>query len=85
MNEFKWEVLEKKERPVGDCDLRIVNLPVKVIFEWSDKIIADYDPETDTVIEYTSGYIMRVLPEQSFVYRDEESVFIASTFRESKR
>lgn len=71
-----------KERHIGDGDLRIVALPVKVLFEWSDRIIADYDPETDTVLEYTSGYVMNVLPEQSFVYKDEESTFIASTFKE---
>lgn len=82
MEEFKWKLPEKKERPVGDNDLRIVNLPVKVIFEWSDKIVADYDSETDTVLEYTSGYVMKVLPEQSFVYNNEESTFIASILKE---
>jgi hypothetical protein len=58
-----------------------VNLPVQVVFEWSDKIVADYDSETDTILEYTSGYVMKVLPEQSFVYKDEKSTFIASTFK----
>jgi len=52
-----------------------------VVFEWSDKIVADYDSETDTILEYTSGYVMKVLPEQSFVYKDEKSTFIASTFK----
>jgi hypothetical protein len=85
MKEFKWEIPERKERPLGDRDLRIVNLPVKVIFEWSDKIVADYDSETDTILEYTSGYVMKVLPEQSFVYKDEESIFIASTFKEAQK
>lgn len=85
MEEFKWELPERKERPVGEGDLRIVNLPVKVIFEWSDKIVADYDSETDTILEYTSGYVMKVLPEQSFVYKDEESTFIASTFKEAQK
>jgi len=81
MEEFKWELPKIKERPVGDGDLRIVNLPVQVVFEWSDKIVADYDSETDTILEYTSGYVMKVLPEQSFVYKDEKSTFIASTFK----
>jgi len=85
MEEFKWEMPEIKERPVGDADIRIVNLPVKVIFEWSDKIVADYDSETDTTLEYTSGYVMKVLPEQSFVYKDEESTFIASAFKEAQK
>jgi len=85
MEEFKWEVPEIKEIPVDDGDLRIVNLPVKVIFEWSDKIISDYDSETDTILEYTSGYVMKVLPEQSFVYKEEESTFIASTFKKAQK
>ncbi len=82
MEEFKWEIPKRTERPVGDGDLRIVNLPVKVFFEWSDKIVADYDSETDTVLEYTSGYVMKVLPKQSFVYKDEESTLIASSIKE---
>jgi len=84
MEEFKWELPERKERPVGDGDLRIVNLPVKVIFQWSDKIVADYDSETDTILEYTSGYVMKVLPEQSFVYKDEDSTFIATKTSNTK-
>ena len=82
MEEFKWELLEREERPVGDNDLRIVTLPVKAIFEWSDNIVADYDPDTDTVLEYTSGYVMKVLPDQSFIYNNEESTFIASMLKE---
>jgi hypothetical protein len=85
MKEFKWEMPEIKGRPVGNGDLRIVNMPVNVIFEWSDKIVADYDSETDTILEYTSGYVMKVLPEQSFVYKNEESTFIASTFKEAQK
>lgn len=82
MEEFKWKLSERKEIPVKNNDLRIVNLSVKVIFEWSDKIVADYDSETDTVLEYISGYIMKVLPEQSFVYNNEKSIFVASVFKE---
>lgn len=85
MEEIKWELSEQKEIPVGDGDLRIVNLPVKVIFEWSDKIVADYDCETDTVLKCTSGYVMKVLPNQSFVYKYEDSTFIASAFQEVKK
>lgn len=82
--EFKWDLQKTNERPIMDGDVRIVNLPVKVVFEWSDKIIADYDQETDTVLEYTSGYVMKVLADQSFVYKDEESIFIASSFSEKR-
>ena len=82
MEEFKWELPKIKERPVGDGDLRIVNLPVQVVFEWSDKIISDYDSETNTILEYTSGYVMKVLPNQSFIFNNEESIFIASVLKE---
>lgn len=79
-DEFKWETPQfQKQYVIGIGDIRIVNLPVQVVFEWSDKIVADYDSETDTVLEYTSGYVMKVLPNQQFVYRGEETVFIAQT------
>lgn len=67
---------------IASGDIRIVNLPVKVLFEWSDKIVADYDSETDTVLEYTSGYVMKVMPNQQFVYRGEETTFIAQAMIE---
>lgn len=79
---FKWETLKFEHLPVGNGDIRIVNLPVQVKFEWSDKIIADYDSETDTVLEYKSGYIMKVFPDQEFVYKNEESILIANSFTE---
>ena len=81
--EFKWEVPQLQQRNVvGSGDIRIVNLPVQVVFEWSDKIVADYDSETDTVLEYTSGYVMKVLPKQQFIYKDESTTFIAQTLIE---
>ena len=85
MKNFKWEMSERKDKLICDGDLRIANLPVKVIFEWSNKIVADYDSETNTVLEHTSGYVMKVLPDQSFVYKGEESTFIASTFKEAQK
>lgn len=82
-DEFKWEVPQLQQRNVvGSGDIRIVNLPVQVLFEWSDKIIADYDSETDTVLEYTSGYVMKVLPNQQFVHKGEETIFIAQALSE---
>lgn len=60
-------------------DLRRVYLPVEVLIEWSDKIIADYDIETDTILEYTSGFVMRVLPNQTFPHQGEKTAFIANT------
>jgi hypothetical protein len=52
------------------------------VFEWSDEIVADYDAETGYT-EYTSGYVMRVLPNQNFVYKGEDSIFIAQATRET--
>ena len=85
MKNFKWEMSERKDKLICDGDLIIVNLPVRAIFELSDKIVADYDSETNTVLEHTSGYVMKVLPDQSFVYKGEESTFIASTFKEAQK
>ena len=82
-DEFKWEVPQlQQHNVVGSGDIRIVNLPVQVVFEWSDKIVADYDSETDTVLEYTSGYVMKVLSNQQFVYKDEPTTFIAQALIE---
>jgi hypothetical protein len=82
-DEFKWEVPQlHQHNVVGNGDIRIVNLPVRVLFEWSDKIVADYDSETDTVLEYTSGYVMKVIPNQQFVYKGEKTIFIARAFIE---
>lgn len=76
--EYKWEVpqLQQPTVVVGG-DIRTVNLPVQVVFEWSDKIVSDYDSESGTVLEYTSGYIMKVLPNQQFVYNGESTTFTA--------
>lgn len=82
-NEFGWEVpkhIPKTEPEHGD--LRVLKLPVKVIFEWSDKIVSQVDEENNPV-EYTSGYIMKVLGGETFVYKGEESQYIASTMQES--
>ena len=68
---MKWNLFPMNVNPpVGHGDMREVTLSVKVICEWSDKIIAEYDYENDVVLEYTSGYVMKVLPNQSFVYNE---------------
>lgn len=77
--EFKYELPPTKEKPVGDGDIRVVNLPVEVLFKHSDKIPVDYDSDTNTVLKYTSGYIMEVIPKQSFIYNNEKSIFIGQT------
>lgn len=64
-------------------DIRVVNLPVKVVFDWSDEIIAEYDYETDTVVKYKSGWVMKVLSDQGFVYKDEPTTYLAQATIES--
>jgi hypothetical protein len=66
--EFKWafeEFKEPSEPVVGE--IATVNLPVDVLFEWSDKIVAEVD-ENNEPVEYRSGYIMKVILPQTFVY-----------------
>lgn len=83
MQDFEWQSQEEKQIPIIDGDVRIVNLTVKVIFEFSDKIIADYDCEKNIVLEYKSGYIMKVLPEQNFVFKDEKTIFLSRKFKKN--
>ena len=77
MEEFKWELEKSPKKPIYDGDLGVANLPVKVIFQWSDKIVDEYDAETKTT-KYKSGYIMKVLPDQSFVYQNQEYILIGN-------
>ena len=60
-------------------DIRIVRLPVKCIFKWSDSILVDHDERMNPV--YESGWIMEVLPGQAFdntIVRKIESQFYAN-------
>jgi hypothetical protein len=34
------------------------------------------------VLEYTSGYVMKVMPNQQFVHKGEETIFIAQAMIE---
>ena len=76
-NDFEWELPQPQGYDtVSTGDVRVVNLPVQVVFTWSDEIVADYDSETDEILGYTSGYVMEVIPGQRFVYKGEETVFL---------
>jgi hypothetical protein len=80
---YQWNTPQLQQHSVvGSGDIRVVTLPVQCVFEWSDEIVADYDAETGYT-EYTSGYVMRVLPNQNFVYKGEDSIFIAQATRET--
>jgi hypothetical protein len=83
-DEFKWEQPQlQQHNVVRSGDLRIVDLPVQCLFEWSDKIVADYDEESG-YIEYTSGYVMTVMPNQKFVYKDHKTTFVAQAMLNTK-
>lgn len=62
-------------------DVSIVNLDVKVFFEWSDNIVTDQDEEGNP-LEITSGYIMNVLPDQSFIYNGQEFINLFQVHKE---
>lgn len=67
-------------RPIAHGDVRIVMLPVQVIFEKTDRVIADYDYDTEEVLEYKDGYVMTVCDGQSFLYQGQETQFLGSAY-----
>lgn len=79
--EFKWaeQEVKKQGNPV-EGEIAIVNLPVKVYFEWSDKIVEDVD-EFNNPVEFREGFIMKVIP-QSFAYKGESRITEAYTTKE---
>jgi hypothetical protein len=62
-------------------DVSIVNLDVKVLFEWSDNIVTDQD-EDGNPLETISGYVMKVLPDQGFIYSGQEFVHLYQVYKE---
>lgn len=74
---MKWNKLPKplKHNPIHG-DLALVNLPVKVLFEFTDKIVTEWDEEGHP-LEYTDGFVMKVLEGQSFVYTGQDSKRLA--------
>lgn len=66
--EFKWNSQGDFLSSIPeDGMVAEIMMPVKVMFEFSDKIVSDWD-ENNEPLEYTSGFIMKVLPDQSKVY-----------------
>lgn len=71
--EFQWATSHDFSKPSGDPvtgEIAIVNIPVKVAFVWSDKIVEDVD-ECGNPVSFRSGYIMEVLPGQSCVFENQ--------------
>jgi len=71
----------KKVGPPIHNEIAIVNIPVKVLFKFSDNIVVDVD-DHDEPVEFTSGYIMHVLPNQKFVFNNHERQTVCFTFDE---
>ena len=79
---FKAPEIPNNNEPVNG-DVRVVNLPVEVLFEFSDKIIDEYDYETKKIISYKSGFIMHVLDNQKFIYNNDHTVLVGNVKFES--
>lgn len=80
--EYQWNVMAEPLPGVSEGDVRVVVLPVKVLFGWSDNIVADEDEETGEVLETFSGYVMEVLPDQKFLYEGEDTQLLFNTRKE---
>jgi hypothetical protein len=79
---FFWvEPTYNKDEGITQNDIREVTLPVKCTFRWSDQIVADVD-ENDNPVEYMSGWIMEVIPNQTFVYNKQETILYCRTAEE---
>lgn len=85
---YEFHIEEKKHYgPPLAGELAVVNLPVNVVFEWSDKLIddCDYDEEGNVIessITYKSGFIMNILP-QRVIYNGESRITVAQTMKET--
>jgi len=82
---YDWAVPPNNDRAIiAEGDVRCITLPVKARFTWADKIIVDYDTETGKVLEYRSGWVMDILPEQ-LVYYNEPTEFLYQTTIEDEK
>lgn len=79
--QFNWELpdLPKDPNP-RKGQIALVNLQVKVAFEWRTDIVEDIDDNGDSV--YTSGWVMRVLP-QEVVFNGHEFYSLGYTVTEN--
>jgi hypothetical protein len=60
-------------------EVRIVNMPVKFLFQASDKIIDEVDLETGNV-RYKSGFYMIPIMEDDYVYDGQPTEFYCSVY-----
>jgi hypothetical protein len=84
---FFEEPKKQENLPPIAGELAIVNLPVKVLMEWSDKILVDEDYDNDGnpipgSQRYRSGFLMKVLPNQVWVYNNEKRITYAQSMPE---
>jgi len=62
---------------IRDGDIRLVTIDARVVFEETDKIVADVD-ENDEPVEFKDGFLMHIL-DKTYVYRGEETVLIGQS------
>lgn len=80
MEEYNWEQPKRRVEPeVCHGDVRIVTIPVKALFVWSDKIVTDWD-EDGRALDFTSGYIIKVLNDQTAIYKDQPSTLVGRSY-----
>lgn len=79
MGEFNWEQPKRVEPDVCHGDIRVVTIPVKALFVWSDKIVSAWDEEGNA-LEFTSGYIIKVLHDQTAIYKDQPSTLVGRSY-----
>lgn len=79
---YKHEELEAfnnngKHKEPREGEVAEITIPVKVIFNWSNKIVEQVD-EHDNPTEYSSGWMMSVMPQQGSVYKGQafQSLFM---------
>lgn len=70
--------MNNKELQVLQGDVRIVNLPVRVLFRWSDEIVDDVDDQGKPV-SFKSGWVMDVIGNESFVYKGHDTIHLWNT------
>ena len=79
---FEWFENISHQPDIVENDLRVVTLPVKVIFKW-EEVVTDYDEETGYT-EYGQAWVMHVLP-QKMVYNKEKTIYLASTQKDETK
>jgi hypothetical protein len=77
---FCEKEINPDSQDVHEFDIRIVNLPIRVIF-MREQIPTEYD-ENGLISDYYMGLVMRPLPGQVFPYTGQQSQYLYSCFND---